>query len=98
MALQPMKPHLQGVAYLTFFLVTLVSNAIYTSAQNDPGSHLFLTPLIKAGEIEKAREEALVHGFDPVISYSGYITVNEEYNSNLYFWYFPSEVLYKLFA
>lgn len=25
-------------------------------------------------------------------SYSGYITVNKTYNSNLFFWFFPAQV------
>lgn len=25
-------------------------------------------------------------------SYAGYFTVNKEYNSNLFFWFFPAEV------
>ncbi|ODM93970.1 Venom serine carboxypeptidase [Orchesella cincta] len=56
----------------------------------DPGEPLFLSPLIKAGELSKAQEAALVFEFLPLISYSGYITVNEEYNSNIFFWFFPA--------
>ncbi|GAB1860582.1 Carboxypeptidase [Camponotus japonicus] len=58
----------------------------------DPGTPLFLTPLIKNGEIEEARTKALVQHKDMgnVTSYSGYFTVNKKYNSNLFFWFFPA--------
>ncbi|XP_011266004.2 venom serine carboxypeptidase-like [Camponotus floridanus] len=58
----------------------------------DPGTPLFLTPLIENGEIQEARTKALVQHKDMgnVISYSGYFTVNKKYNSNLFFWFFPA--------
>lgn len=65
-------------------------------AKNDPGNPLFLTPLINSGEIIQARESALVKDFFPVKSYSGFITINESQNSNMFFWYFPSEVRIQL--
>ncbi|KAL1122505.1 hypothetical protein AAG570_002836 [Ranatra chinensis] len=58
-------------------------------AEND--SALILTPLIEGGRIEEARRRADVHlnGFRlfNVTSYSGFFTVNTEFNSNLFFWY-----------
>lgn len=61
----------------------------YAGCQLEPP--LFLTPLIKSGLISEAQNSARVHNFLPgSISYSGFITVNEEYNSNLFFWYFPA--------
>ncbi|XP_072754363.1 venom serine carboxypeptidase-like [Anoplolepis gracilipes] len=58
----------------------------------DVGTPLYLTPLIEGGEIEEARSKALVQDEEmgDVISYSGYFTVNKEYNSNLFFWFFPA--------
>jgi len=60
----------------------------------DPGTSLFLTPLIENGETEEARKKALVQHKDMlnVSSYSGYFTVNKKYNSNLFFWFFPAMV------
>lgn len=57
----------------------------------DNGTALILTPFIAEGRINEARNACRV---DPNIflgieSYSGYFTVNETYNSNLFFWYFP---------
>lgn len=60
----------------------------------DVGSPLFLTPLIESGKIEEAREKAVVQHkeMNDVSSYSGYLTVNKEYNSNHFFWFFPAAV------
>ncbi|OXA38581.1 venom serine carboxypeptidase [Folsomia candida] len=58
------------------------------------GEPLFLTPLIKAGNITEAQRLSKVGGFlayPEITSYSGFITVNEEYNSNLFFWFFPAQ-------
>ena len=60
----------------------------------DVGDPLFLTPLIEAGKIDLARTSATVHHKDmmDVSSYAGYFTVNKEYNSNMFFWFFPAQV------
>ncbi|XP_035733667.1 venom serine carboxypeptidase-like [Vespa mandarinia] len=59
----------------------------------DVGEALFLTPLIETGKIDEARKKAIVEHKEigAVSSYSGYFTVNKEYNSNLFFWFFPAE-------
>ncbi|KAK7080869.1 hypothetical protein SK128_028084 [Halocaridina rubra] len=59
----------------------------------DVGEPLFLTPYIEAGKIEEARALSLV-SLDQQSgrSYSGFLTVNKEYNSNLFFWFFPASV------
>lgn len=56
----------------------------------DVGEPLFLTPLIENGKIEEARKKASVEHKEMglVNSYAGYLTVNKEYNSNLFFWFF----------
>ncbi|XP_059058201.1 venom serine carboxypeptidase-like [Achroia grisella] len=52
---------------------------------------LILTALIKNGSVELARNLSQVNSdnFKGVVSYSGFITVKEQYNSNMFFWYFP---------
>lgn len=57
----------------------------------DPGKPLFLTPLLKAGNITEAVALAEVPSkvLEGIKSYAGYFTINEQYNSNLFFWYFP---------
>ncbi|XP_070394210.1 venom serine carboxypeptidase-like isoform X4 [Dermacentor albipictus] len=57
------------------------------------GQALFLTPLIKDGKLDEAKSKSKVGplGADyEVPGYSGYITVNPQYNSNLFFWFVPS--------
>ncbi|XP_012270210.1 venom serine carboxypeptidase [Orussus abietinus] len=60
----------------------------------DPGNPLFLTPLIQAGKIEDARKQAAVQHKEmlDVNSYAGYFTVNKEYDSNMFFWFFPAKI------
>lgn len=63
----------------------------------NPGEVLFLTPLIEEGKISEAQTLAQVHHpiFQNVTSYSGYLTVNKNYNSNTFIWFFPAEIDYK---
>ncbi|CAD7079968.1 unnamed protein product [Hermetia illucens] len=60
---------------------------------NDPGQPLFLTTSIKSGKVQEARRAAEVPGrlFANIRSYSGYLTVNEKYKSNMFFWYCPAK-------
>ncbi|XP_077978166.1 putative serine carboxypeptidase CPVL [Glandiceps talaboti] len=59
----------------------------------DPGKPLFLTPYLEAGQIEKARKLSLVGPLmgTNIKSYSGFLTVNKEYNSNMFFWFIPAK-------
>lgn len=58
----------------------------------DVGEALFLTPLIEAGKIKEAQMKSSVklNGFENIPSYSGFLTVDKSYNSNLFFWFFPA--------
>ncbi|KAL0849530.1 hypothetical protein ABMA28_013800 [Loxostege sticticalis] len=59
---------------------------------SDAGDPLLLTPLLEQGKLEEAREAARVDSdylLPDMDSYAGYLTVNKEYNANLWFWYFP---------
>jgi vitellogenic carboxypeptidase-like protein len=59
------------------------------------GEPLYLTPLIEAGKIKEAQIAARVgplKGAENITSFSGYLTVNKKFNSNLFFWFFPVEV------
>lgn len=64
----------------------------------DVGDPLILTPLIESGKIDLAREKAMVQHKEmkDVGSYAGYFTVNKQYNSNLFFWFFPAQVFLNL--
>jgi vitellogenic carboxypeptidase-like protein len=64
-------------------------------SDGDVGEPLFLTPYIESGKLEEARNLSRVTGLpdapETVVSYSGYLTVNKEYNSNTFFWFFPCQ-------
>ena len=53
---------------------------------------LFLSPLIKQNKLDEARAAASVHlpKAPSLESYTGFLTVNQEYQSNLFFWFFPN--------
>ena len=59
----------------------------------DPGKPIFLTPYIEKGDIQLARNLSRVGQLNgtSVTSYSGFLTVNSTYNSNMFFWLFPAE-------
>ncbi|XP_021948992.1 venom serine carboxypeptidase [Folsomia candida] len=72
-------------------LVFATTLAHYAKCQTE--GPLFLTPLIKSGRILEAQNLSLVRSFYAgVTSYSGFITVRDDYNSNLFFWYFPAVI------
>lgn len=59
----------------------------------DNGEPVFVTPLLEAGKIEEAQNRTKVNhsrivGFE---SYSGFFTVDKRWDSNMFFWYFPSK-------
>jgi vitellogenic carboxypeptidase-like protein len=57
---------------------------------------LFVTPYIKEGRAAEARQLAKVKPLaGDIESYAAFITVNEEYNSNLFFWFFPAKKDYQ---
>ena len=61
----------------------------------NPGQPLFLTPYIESGKIEEARKLSRVGPLPNapnITSYSGLLTVNKKYNSNMFFWFFPALV------
>ncbi|XP_049336575.1 probable serine carboxypeptidase CPVL [Astyanax mexicanus] len=70
------------------------SHRVSHSDAQDPGKPLFLTPYLEQGKIEEAKKLSLVGPLPGanVKSYSGYLTVNKSYNSNLFFWFFPAQV------
>ncbi|UJR14733.1 hypothetical protein I4U23_001725 [Adineta vaga] len=62
------------------------------TVEDDPGEPLFLTPYLEQGKIEEARRLSSVE-LTPFKqqSFSGYLTVNKQYNSNMFFWFFPAQ-------
>ncbi|XP_065202817.1 venom serine carboxypeptidase-like [Planococcus citri] len=60
---------------------------------NYSGSPLFLTSLLENGNIDEAKQLSEVKPLaGQVKSYSGFLTVNKTYNSNIFFWFFPAEM------
>lgn len=58
----------------------------------DVGLPLRLTPYIQSGNIAEARSLSLVTKLTPnIVSYSGFFTVDEECDSNMFFWFFPAK-------
>ena len=61
------------------------------------GEPLFLTPFIQSGDIDGGQQAAQVDSSllvglnDAVESYSGFLTVDEPNNGNMFFWFFPAE-------
>ncbi|XP_073986335.1 venom serine carboxypeptidase-like [Rhodnius prolixus] len=61
-------------------------------ADGNYGDPLFLTPFIEKGQIVDGQAAATVKPIKGnLASYSGFLTVNKVYNSNMFFWFFPSE-------
>lgn len=55
-------------------------------------SPLLLTPYIENNDTETARILALVTGLTPnITSYSGFFTIDKKCDSNIFFWFFPSQ-------
>ena len=77
-------------ASVASFKETGVTRTFFPS--EEVGDALLLTPLISAGRIQEAQNLSRVRNLTDVISYSGYLTVNAEYESNMFFWFFPAAV------
>ena len=73
-------------------IINLVANICAGFNGYDSDGRLLLTPLINANEHQRARLLASVQlpNAPRFESYSGYLTVNEIFNSNLYFWFIPN--------
>ena len=61
------------------------------AGQDVGGGPLLLSAVAKTDPAE-ARRRARVPPFLGVKSYAGYININEEFNSNLFFWFFKAFV------
>ncbi|CAB3250479.1 unnamed protein product [Arctia plantaginis] len=66
-------------------------NATNDESKIDNGTALMLSKYLKEGRTKEARTACKVDSevFLGIKSYSGFFTVNETYNSNIFFWYFP---------
>uniref|UniRef100_A0A146LT64 Carboxypeptidase n=2 Tax=Lygus hesperus TaxID=30085 RepID=A0A146LT64_LYGHE len=86
----------RALCFLALFKATagLIYPRVVSNGIDGPnyGFPLFLTPLIEKGMVDDARKMAKVPPLKGTIdSYSGFFTVNKQFNSNMFFWYFPAE-------
>ena len=60
---------------------------------NEVGTPVFLTQYIRQKKLKEGKEKARVYlnQWPDLVSYAGFLTVEEKYNSNIYFWFFPSQ-------
>lgn len=89
------------VFYVLLSLFSLLNAVIFpypyprmkleAKSPGDAGDPLFLTPYLKKGSISLAQNLSRVSLTDKMgfRSHAGFFTIDEDYNSNLYFWYFP---------
>ncbi|XP_038209271.1 venom serine carboxypeptidase-like [Zerene cesonia] len=72
------------ILFCITFRISITSENVYTDC-------LRLTPYIRNGSVNIAQNLAEVDSskFMNITSYAGFITVNDEYDSNLFFWFFP---------
>ncbi|KAJ9586802.1 hypothetical protein L9F63_019588 [Diploptera punctata] len=94
----------QGVVSLSVYLDRRSPRSVFRpsseeySVRKSDKSRLILTPLIESGNLSEARNLSRVSGgpfSKDVLSYSGFFTVNETHNSNMFFWFFPAEKRYE---
>lgn len=86
-----------------FLILTVGVNASWSPYPKRPLNNpvnsenpLILTPLIESGKIEEARKLALVPPLLPnLTSYAGFLTVDVECDSNMFFWFFPADSNYE---
>lgn len=72
----------------------LLLSAVFGAVQCTGSDPLYLTKYIESGQANLGKKLSCVSYPDLLLkgieSYSGYLTVNKTYNSNLFFWYFPA--------
>lgn len=69
-------------------LVVVILLVVAAVAATGPGKPLFISDYLP-DQPEVARNLSQVFGIGNYESYSGFITVNETTNSNMFFWFFP---------
>uniref|UniRef100_A0A4D5RUF0 Carboxypeptidase n=1 Tax=Ixodes scapularis TaxID=6945 RepID=A0A4D5RUF0_IXOSC len=80
------------------WLLLVESTSICTGTKpfkSDTGNQpLFLTPFIEDGRLEEAKTLSRVGSLgdvEDVASYAGFLTVNKDMGSNMFFWLFPAK-------
>lgn len=80
-----------SVVNATFFPNVYPKLKLDGRSTKDAGNPLMITPYLKKGSIILAQNLSRVSITDKIgfRSHAGFFTIDEKYNSNLYFWYFP---------
>lgn len=89
-----LMPILFLVTCLLAFIFCVIERVQLTTAENSDKeeSALFLTPLLKGNEILKAQQLSRVcPDIANTTSFTGYFTVDQECESNLFFWFFQAQ-------
>uniref|UniRef100_A0A1B6DKD2 Carboxypeptidase n=1 Tax=Clastoptera arizonana TaxID=38151 RepID=A0A1B6DKD2_9HEMI len=82
--------------YSFIFAFFITSKSVMGTYQNvpnsnDPGEPLLLTPYVESGKIALAQNLSKVSPFiDGIESYSGFFEVDKQYDSQMFFWFFPA--------
>ncbi len=77
------------------FSAVIFIQIVITLSSNMSCDQLILTPYIESNRMSEIRKLSAVQNLPnapKLESYSGYLTVNKQYNSNLFFWFFPAMV------
>lgn len=98
-----MKQNVYGILLIIGISCFCVVNAVFfpnvyprvklaAKSSNDAGSPLIITPYLKNNSIVEAQNLSRVPLTDKIgfRSHAGFFTIDEKYNANMYFWYFPS--------
>jgi hypothetical protein len=86
---------LQLIFYIIpLFLLTNIALFVKRGeAYHDDEGPLILTPYIESGDVKKAQNLSRVWHYEPHFeSYSGYLTIQPSFGSNIFFWFFPAKV------
>ncbi|KAK5644865.1 hypothetical protein RI129_006165 [Pyrocoelia pectoralis] len=85
-----------GIVAIFLYNFQVPSEYVNRNVSNSNQLPLILTPFIKSFNIieAKVKAEVIFDEFREIKSYAGYFTVNERYNSNTFFWFFPCEFDY----
>lgn len=80
-----------GLYFWHFLAISVTIDQTVCHLSDGP---LILTKFVKQNRINEAKSASKVKlpNGPQIDSYSGYFNVNEQYNSNLFFWFFPSQV------
>lgn len=77
----------------------MICQILFDLITSNAGEALYLTPYIESGRIAEGKELSRVvapldglPSSQVVESYSGFLTVNKNTDSNIFFWFFPATV------